>query len=220
MKRLITLGLIFSLLLITPYECLALSKEQWRRADTIAKVTAENYEELGVLPSVAVAQAFVESTLGEHCSENNLWGINSCAESYPSLEAGIMRYLTVINNGCYPGAPFEKDYRKQIQKIIAGGYCEPAGPYVSNVIWSIEHYGFDRYDKLLPEYYTLKYSKKCPDYTVMINSEKASEDTVVEINGVFFDTVKKDGKKNVILVADKELDGKEVTIDFIENVKG
>ena len=218
MKRIIILGLIFSMMMSTP--CKALSKDQWKRADIIAEVAAENWEEYGVLPSVAVGQAFIESTLGKHCSGNNLWGINSGAEHYLSLESGTMRYLKVINNGCYPGAPFETNYNKQITKIISGGYCEPAGPYISNVVWSIEHYNFDRYDKMIPTLYTLKYSKKCPPYTIRIRSKKAGPSTVAAIDGFLFDTEKKKGKKNVVLVPDKKLDGKKVAINLIENVKG
>ena len=218
MKRIIILVLILSMMVTTP--CKALSKKQWERADVIAEVAAENYEQYGVLPSVAVAQAFIESTLGKHCSGNNLWGINSGAEHYSSLESGTMRYLRVINNGCYPGAPFESNYSKQITKIISGGYCEPAGPYISNVIWSIRHYNFDRYDKMVPDLYTLKYSKKCPPYTVMINSKKAGDSTVAVIGKCMYDTMKKKGNENVVLVPNKKLNGKRVAINLIENVKG
>ena len=218
MKRIIILGLIFSMMMSTP--CKALSKDQWKRADIIAEVAAENWEEYGVLPSVAVGQAFIESTLGKHCSGNNLWGINSGAEHYSSLESGTMRYLKVINNGCYPGAPFEKNYSRQITKIINGGYCEPAGSYISDVVWSIENYNFDKYDNMIPTYYTLKYSKKCPLYKIQMNSKKAGEDTIAMIGNSFFDTEKKNIEKNVILVSDKKLDGKKMTIHLIENVKG
>ena len=218
MKRIVVFGLLLSLLATTP--CQALSKKQWRRADIIAEVAAENYEQYGVLPSVAIAQAFIESTLGERCSGNNLWGINSGRESYSSLENGVMRYLRVINNGCYPGAPFERNYGRQITKIIAGGYCEPAGPYISDVVWSIERYNFDRYDKMIPALYTLKYSKECPPYTIQIRSKKAGPSTVAMIDHSIFDTEKKKGKKNVVLVSDKKLDGKKVAINLIEDVKG
>ena len=218
MKRILIIGLLASLFVTIPSK--ALSRQQWQRADVIAEVAAENWSEYGVLPSVAVAQAFVESTLGKHCSGNNLWGIRSGAESYPSLESGVMRYLRVINNGCYPGAPYERSYSTQLRRILDGGYCEPEGSYYDDAIWGIEHYNFDKYDKMIPTYYTLKYSKKCPSNVIQINSKKAGESTVAVIGNSFFDTERKKGNKNTILVSDKKLNGKKVTVNLIENVKG
>ena len=115
MKRILIFGLLLSLLMTKP--CYALTKDQWDRADTIAEIASDSYEEYGVLPSIAIAQAFIESTLGECCSGNNLWGINSGAESYSSLEDGVVRYLNVINNGCYDDALYERNYRSQIRKL-------------------------------------------------------------------------------------------------------
>lgn len=204
MKRFIIIYLISCL--VTTTHCKALTKEQWKQADIIAEVTAENWNEYGVLPSVAVSQAFI--------------GIASGAESYNSLENGVLRYLSVINNGCYPGAPFERDYKKQIRKILDGGYCEPEGYYYSNILWSIKNYHFYRYDKMIPNLYTIEYSKKCSPNTCMINSNKAGKETVAIIGNSFFETIKKKGNKNIILVPDKKLDGKKVTIELIENVKG
>lgn len=220
MKRVFILGLIFSMF-ITATPCQALSKKQWQRADIIAEVAAENYGEYGVLPSVAVAQAFIESSLGKHCSGNNLWGIRSGAESYSSLENGVMRYLKVVNNGCYPGAPFASNYETQLYSILDGGYCEPVGNYYCNAVWSIERYGFDKYDEMIPRTYTLKYSKKCSPYMILINSNKAKKSTVIQIKEHFYETKCDDSlKKNVVLVPDKKLNGKKVTISLIENVKG
>ena len=122
---------------------------QKKTAERIAKVCMDNYEKYGVLPSVCVGQAFIESTLGEHCNGNNLWGIRSGKEHYSTLEEGVFRYLEVINNGYYKGAPFQKDYHKQIRIILDGGYCHPEGSYYRDIIWSINAYHFDRYDKKL-----------------------------------------------------------------------
>lgn len=123
------------------------SKSQDKNAQRIAKVVADNWEKYGCLPSVAIAQAFIESTLGEHCTGYNLWGIRSGAEQYDSLDDGIYRYMRVINNGYYEGAPFCKDYKKQIRRILDGGYCTPEGEYYNNVIWTIQAYGLYRYDE-------------------------------------------------------------------------
>lgn len=126
-----------------------LAKSQQNYADRIAEVAIDNWETYGVLPSVAVGQAFIESTLGDHCRGYNLWGIKSGAVSYSSLDEGIHAYLKVINNGYYKNAPFCKDWRTQIRRILDGGYCVPEGKYYSNISWSIEAYNFDKYDKKL-----------------------------------------------------------------------
>ena len=147
MKRILIFGLLLSLLVTKP--CYALTKDQWDRADTIAEIASDSYEEYGVLPSIAIAQAFIESTLGECCSGNNLWGICSGAVHYDSLESGIYGYLRVINNGCYGSAPFTKDASSQISKILAGGYCVPIGDYYNNVMWIINKYGLERFDQMI-----------------------------------------------------------------------
>ena len=126
-----------------------LTKSQQKNADRIAEVAAENWDTYGVLPSVAVAQAFIESTLGDHCSGNNLWGIKSGAVSYSSLDEGIIAYLKVINNGYYKGAPGCKNYKTQLSRILDGGYCKPVGNYYSNATWAIDAYDFDKYDKAM-----------------------------------------------------------------------
>ena len=94
-----------------------LSEAQKQRAYTIAEITVKEWKKYGVLPSVAIAQAMQESTLGEYCSGNNLWGICSGAVHYDSLESGVYGYLRVINNGCYGSAPFTKDASSQIKVI-------------------------------------------------------------------------------------------------------
>lgn len=126
-----------------------LTKKQKETANKIAAYVGDRWEKYGVLPSVAVAQAYVESSLGKHCSGYNLWGIASGAESYSSLTAGTHRYMEVINNGYYKGAPGEKDYKKQLQKILAGGYCEPVGNYYNNAMYGYRNHNFEKYDKAL-----------------------------------------------------------------------
>lgn len=128
-------------------ESSVLSEEQLKVADKIAHIVASNYEEYGVLPSVAVGQAMQESSLGEICPSNNLWGISSDGyASFSSLEEGVIEYLKCINNGYYDGALFERDYLKAMQCIQDGGYCQPKEGYASEVIKCIEEYEFIRYD--------------------------------------------------------------------------
>lgn len=126
-----------------------LSEQQKQRAYTMAEICIKEWKKYGVLPSVCIAQAMQESTLGKYCSPNNLWQIKSGAVSYGSLEDGVYAYLRVINNGCYGTAPFTKNASSQISKILAGGYCTPVGDYYSNVMWIINKYGLERFDSLI-----------------------------------------------------------------------
>lgn len=125
-----------------------LSKAQQQRADFIARVVSENWETYGVLPSVAVVQACNESSLGVHCSGNNLWGILSGAVTYPSLEAGCYGYMRVVTNtNYYKNVTFQKDYHVQLRHILDGGYCQPEGAYYANCMQLYADYGFAKYDQ-------------------------------------------------------------------------
>lgn len=125
------------------------TESQQRNADRIAEVCIKEWENYGVLPSIAISQAFIESTLGDHCRGYNLWGISSGKASYNSLDSGIYGYLRVINNGYYPNAPFQRDYKVQIREILDGGYCQPEGEYYNKVLWTVEEYNLTRYDEEL-----------------------------------------------------------------------
>lgn len=135
-----------------------LSESQKKTADKIAEITDKNWDEYGVLPSIAVSQAFIESSLGvNQVKLNNLWGIRPGGmehSAYSSLDDGIMAYLNVINNGYYDKALHKKDYHEQLRCILDGGYYgEDDGgtidEYYKNCIKSIEKYDFDEYDKKL-----------------------------------------------------------------------
>ena len=126
-----------------------LTKAQQRRADIIAQICIDNWDKYGVLPSTCLAQAFVESTMGDHCSGYNLWGIKAGKVKYSDLEKGTIAYLEVINNGYYKNAPFCKGYKTQIKRILAGGYCVPADGYYGDAVWAIEAYDFTSYDEKL-----------------------------------------------------------------------
>lgn len=135
-----------------------LTERQKAVADKIAENTADNWKKYGVLPSVAVTQAFIESSLGvNQVKPNNLFGIRPGGvrySSYTSLEGGINAYLDVLNDARYEKALHKKDYRTQLREILAGGYYgEDDGgtveEYYEDCVNSIEKYGFDEYDKEL-----------------------------------------------------------------------
>lgn len=127
LRKLIAIFLT-EILLLNPITVAAksngLSENQTRVANKVAKTATENWEKYGVLPSVAVAQTLVESSLGKNrVRSNNLWGLRPGGKyaSYPSLENGIYAYLEVLNNGRYGKALYKKDYRTQIRRILQGG---------------------------------------------------------------------------------------------------
>ena len=225
-KRLLVLVVILLCIVSTEVDAKTLDKKKTKTADKIAEICIENWEEYGVLPSVAVAQAFIESTLGKNCSGYNLWGVKSGKEQYSSLKEGTLRYLEVINNGYYEGAPFQKNYKKQLKAILDGGYCQPAGNYYANAIWSIETYGFDKYDKELfrrlkwREKFTLIYDPSVPDNKVAINESIIKGGTVqIREVYVFYDVIP-GGKGNKIKVNKKKWHGKKVHLDVWENAVG
>lgn len=119
-------------------------------ADRIARVCIKNYKKYGVLPSVCVAQAFIETGIGTAYNNGNLWGLSSNNfGGYSSIETGCIAYLKCINNGWYKGAPFAGSYTKQITKILYGGYCDKPASYIAKAIWVIQHYNLTDYDKYL-----------------------------------------------------------------------
>lgn len=227
-----------------------LNEKQNYYANYIAQVAAENWEEYGVLPSVAVAQAFIESSLGMHNPNYNLWGIASGATYYDSLHEGVMGYLKVINNGYYKDAPHQTDYSIQLRKILDGGYCYPEGDYYSNAINSINKYHFDKYDKMMfkniekekirkrrllkekkriakqKQKFTVIYDKSVPENTVIVNKKIIKGGTVNifyenSLQGIY--EAKSGAKGRTIRVSDSRLsflNHKKVYIDVHEEAKG
>lgn len=224
---------------LTPY--------QKKTADKVAQVTAENWKKYGVLPSVAVAQTFIESSLGvNQVRPNNLWGIrpNGQYASYTSMEDGIYAYLRVINNGYYDKALHVRDYEKQIEEILAGGYYgEDDGgtvdEYYNHVVSSIRRYGFDEYDRQLfadlkeraeerrrkkwNKTYTLVYEPGLNENQVRVDRKIIRRGTVQiwkrkQMQGIYDVTGGQKGRR--IGVGNKWLDGMKVRIAVNEDAKG
>ena len=148
MKKII-FTLLIAVMIYSPLHVNAseLTEKQKENADRIAQIASDNYDTYGVLPSIAVAQAFIESTLGDFPSNShNYFGICAGDIGYSSFYDGVIGYLKVINNGRYEGALFNSSYSDSMLHILNGGYCQPVGDYYSKAIWSIEHYGFYEYD--------------------------------------------------------------------------
>lgn len=118
-------------------------------ADALAKSCIEYYEEYGVLPSVCIGQAFIESHIGVNHSKSdyNWWGIASCNIGYSTFNDGVIGYLSTINNGYYPNAPFNTDPYSTISAIAPNYASSPT--YQQDVTWAINAYNLTAYDDYL-----------------------------------------------------------------------
>lgn len=221
-----------------------LSKEQRKVAENVAEIATDGWQEYGILPSVAVAQTFVESSLGvNQVRPNNLWGLRPKGSyaTYKTFKDGMYAYLNVLNNGRYDKALYKKDYRKQLSYILQGGYYgqDDGGTneqYYNHCVSLIRNYKLDKYDKKLfakPEEnkrkkkwkrtYTLVY-----DETLRGNKVKVDESIIKkgviklwkdnELKGIY--DVTKGQKGFYISVFNPELDGMKVKIEVLENAKG
>lgn len=221
-----------------------LTEKQEKVADKVAKEASENWEEYGVLPSVAVAQTFIESSLGKNqVRPNNLWGLRPDNEysSYESLNEGISAYLDVLNNGLYDKALHKRNYRDQIWEILQGGYYgEDDGgtveEYYQNCVNSIESYHFDRYDQKLfkdlgerkrkkkwEKTYTLVYDDSVRENEVRVDKSIIKSGAVQiwkskELQGIYDVTGGQKGRK--IGISRPEFDGMKVKIEVCEEAKG
>lgn len=125
-----------------------LPEDKTVKANYIAEICIENWNEYGCLPSVCIAQAILESDLGEKCYPYNYWGLHGGYYSYDSLEDGVYAYMEFINIH-YDKAPFITSSSEQIQAIYNGGYCQGKSDYVSDINWIIKEYNLEYYDNLL-----------------------------------------------------------------------
>lgn len=126
----------------------------------IAKVVEKHYDEYGIWPSVAIGQAFRESTLGKG---PNMFGVRGCAGL--GVEEATMGYLKCLQNKYFRGeANFAPTPAEQLTIIMRGGrYCEhqyPDGSYYWDVINSINKYGWRRYDKKIIKKIKAKEARK------------------------------------------------------------
>lgn len=220
-----------------------LDPEQQSNADRIASVAAAEWDNYGVLPSVAVAQAYIESQLGKaRYNGYNMWGIGGADSSYyyGSVEEGTYGYLRTINNGYYGSAPFTTDPWSQIRKILDGGYCIPEGSYHSDVMWAIQTYDLEKYDqkmwadrrqerleKFRQGVFTVMYDPELPSGVIEVDETVAKKGTIClygeadkTLCGIFDVKVKKGGKKRYVRTSDLELLNKKVRLDIYEDAVG
>lgn len=153
---------------------LALTSSRKDTADAIADICIEEWDTYGILPSVAVGQAFVESGLGSGGS--NLFGVNGCSRLGPV--SATYRYLQCLHNEYFKGKAAWKDSpEEQMYYILErGNYCEgeyPYGRYYYNVIRSIYRYGWDKYDEKLSRIIARKGRKRARKKASRLRSQRS-----------------------------------------------
>lgn len=148
MRKIIITTCIAMMMLTTTAHARTFTEEQQALVDLIVEISVDSYEEYGILPSVAISQAFVESTLGERCANNNLYGIRG--GEYDTHEASILAYMDLMQSERYTGARHIENPREQIEYILDAGYCPDEG-YAGDVEWTIREYGLEKYDNIIFE---------------------------------------------------------------------
>lgn len=113
----------------------------------IADICKDQWPSYGRLPSVAIAQAYVES--GIFSGGRNLYGVRGC--SGLGVYDATIRYLKCLNNQYFRGeGAFSLDPEYQLSVIMKGGrYCageRPGGSYYNNCISIINRFNLDRFD--------------------------------------------------------------------------
>jgi len=142
--------------------------------ERIAKVAVKNYEIYGILPSLVIAQAILESGWGKKAIENNIFGIKAGSSwrgkvvtretrewdgdkyvikkskfrAYDSIEDSIMDYLNLVGNTKrYEKVRNAKDYKEAARLIYETGYATDPH-YTDKIINIIESNSLYQYDVL------------------------------------------------------------------------
>lgn len=127
----------------------ALSTRQKEVAEQIANICIAEWDNYGILPSTALAQAFGESGLGKG---NYMFGVNGSRGL--GVEASTYNYFRCLYNSVFKGRmAFKTTPEEQLASIFEGGeYCPyvlPGGHYYRSVLNAVDKYGWRKYDKKL-----------------------------------------------------------------------
>ena len=141
--------------------------------ERVAKVAMEEYDEYGILPSLTIAQAILESSWGNKHIENNIFGIKAGNSwkgkvairktkewdgkkyivkeakfrAYDSFEDSIRDYLKLIGRSKrYEKVKGAKDYKEASRLIYEAGYATDP-KYSQKLIDIIEGYKLYEYDQ-------------------------------------------------------------------------
>lgn len=138
----------------------------------IAQGAVNTMKKRGILASLSIAQAILESGWGEHAPENNLFGIKAngwkgktqiletteCIKgktvhikdtfrAYESWEASVDDHANfLVTNSRYKNLIGQKNFKLACQYIQTDGYAT-APNYAQSLIALIEKYSLNKYDK-------------------------------------------------------------------------
>ncbi|MBZ2175137.1 glucosaminidase domain-containing protein [Schnuerera sp. xch1] len=142
--------------------------------EVVGKAAQENYREYGILPSLVIAQAILESGWGDKAIENNIFGIKAGSywtgkitiretkewdgckyfnkkakfRAYDSIKDSIRDYLELIGKSKrYKRIKEAKDYREAVKFIYEAGYATDP-KYGDKLIQIIEYNKLYQYDKI------------------------------------------------------------------------
>lgn len=140
--------------------------------DSIKEGAIETYEKYGVLPSLTIAQAVMESGWGRSPIGHNLFGIKAGSKwqgkvvrcgtheqladgtvvqtsavfrDYDSFEESIDDHGKLISEGRYEKVPQATNYKEAAQAVADAGYATSHN-YAQSLIGLIEKYGLDQWD--------------------------------------------------------------------------
>lgn len=241
MKRILKLFLLlFMIEMIVSISVKAgeFTPEQRQDIECIVDTCIYEWDTYGVLPSVAIAQAYQESHIGERCNLYNYWGLGCGSLSYETLEDGIYGYLKTINNGHYDKALFCFDPVEQIKYIKDGGYCSDEN-YVGKISSIINDFDLTFYDnqlfnaidarenfKTISPSYVIIYDESVPENKISIGIDSDMDDNYAAYlynNGKYiglYEVEKSNDMGFVIKTSDSSLVGKMVTVELFRGIDG
>ncbi|BFT75225.1 glycoside hydrolase family 73 protein [Paenibacillus sp. P36] len=139
-----------------------------RFIEQVAPAAQANMREFGILASVTIAQAILESGWGNHAPGNNLFGIKGSGQQLVTQEFINGRWLQIVDGFCvydswyesirdhsyfltqnprYANVLHELDYRLACQKLQQAGYAtDPL--YADKLIRIIEGSDLTRFDQI------------------------------------------------------------------------
>lgn len=142
--------------------------------EVVGKAAQENYHKYGILPSLVIAQAILESGWGDKAIENNIFGIKAGSywtgkitirttkewdgckyvnkkakfRAYNGIKDSIRDYLELIGKSKrYKRVRGAKDYREAAKFIYEAGYATDP-KYSDKLIQIIEYNKLYQYDKI------------------------------------------------------------------------
>ena len=149
-----------------------LSGSQLQFVDDVKQGAVDCYKKYGVLPSLTMAQAILESGWGQYRIGNNVFGIKAgdswtgktktCKtkeqsssgsyytitakfRDYDSLSDSIVDHGELLSQDRYKPVIAAKDYKEACKQVKACGYATSHN-YANNLINIIEEYGLDQWD--------------------------------------------------------------------------